>query len=140
MVCSREAEILVDTPVVIESVTSERKEASHHLLFNLFLAGLFTVSYYGRLDAHAAVQTNQMGYIIVIAWMPGIYGNLYPVAMLLCNMSSLRNINSAILISPGKESKSIAEDQRSSQCRTESIELCKNPSVERTGGRVTAEC
>ena len=93
--------MLVDTQVVIESVTSERKQAT---IFSsiYFFDGLFTVSYYGRLDVHAAVWTNQMGYIIVIARLPGIYGNLYPVAMLLCNMSSLRKINSAILISPGK--------------------------------------
>ena len=39
--------------------------ASHHRLFDCFLAGLF--SYYGRLGWRATLWTNQMEYVIVIA-------------------------------------------------------------------------
>ena len=51
----------------------------------------------------------------------------------------MKKINSAILISPGKGDKSVAKDYRSSQCRRESIELSKSPSMEHTVGRMTAE-
>ena len=56
------------------SVNSQRKKAT---IFDLFLCWfVYCVSHYGGLDAHAALWTNQMGYIIVIARLPGIYGNV----------------------------------------------------------------
>ena len=61
--------------VHISGHVSQRKQAT--ILFNLFLCWfVYCVSYYGRLGARATLWTNQMGYIIVIARLPGIYGNV----------------------------------------------------------------
>ena len=56
---------------------SQRKQATILFDLDLFLCWfVYCVSYYGRLDACAALCTNQMGYIIVIARLPRIYGNV----------------------------------------------------------------
>ena len=47
------------------------------LIVSCFFASfVYCDSYYGRLGARATLWTNQMGYIIVIARLPGNYGNV----------------------------------------------------------------
>ncbi len=65
MFCS--AEILVDTRVTIEP-----KKASHHSLQFASLLVCLLCQYYGRLGVCAALWTNQMEYIIVIARGQGL--------------------------------------------------------------------
>ena len=74
--CSRETELTLVGILDQPWFTQGPKRASH-LHFRLFLCWfVYCDSYYGRLGVRAALGTNQMGYIIVIARLPGIYGNV----------------------------------------------------------------
>ena len=73
--CSWEAETLVD--IWLAMVSCKPKWAKPSSSLWLFLCCfVYCDSYYGKLRVCAALWTNQIGYIIVIAWLPGIYGNI----------------------------------------------------------------
>ena len=93
--CSQEAEKLVDTQLaMVHSSQREQKPSSSLRLFLCWF--VYCDSYYGRLGARAALWTNQMGYIIVIAWLPGIYGNVnHP-----CPRTSPSNLGQFTAINP----------------------------------------